>query len=173
MKRNFDIRPWLKPVLTVLLGILLIFRPDSITSSLALCVGIVLALAGAAKMVGFFSRAGQYRDLTKLLAAIVLLIVGFAIIRNPVSLEKKVVRVIGILLLLEGIRGYRDIRIFGARISSTALCVAGAVLILMPVTAARLAVVLCGIAVLLIGVCMAVGLLRSGSGDTGDVIDQR
>ena len=157
MKRSFDFRPWLKPALTVLLGLLLIFRPGSITNSIALCAGIILALFGA----------------------IVLLLIGFAIIRNPVSLEKQVVRVIGILLLLEGIRGYTDITVMRERVTSTALCVAGVVLTLMPVTVARLVIVLCGIVVLLIGIGMVVGLLRgdgrdSGcTGGNGEVIDAR
>lgn len=178
MKRSFDFQPWLKPVLTVLLGFLLIFRPDSITSTLALCVGIVLALAGAAKMVSFFTQMKLRKDYSKLAVSIVLLLIGFAIIRSPLSLEKQVVRVIGILLLLEGVRGYTDITVLRARVSSTALCVAGAVLVLMPVTVARLAVTVCGIVVLLIGIGMIVDLLR-GSGDSGctggngEIIDER
>ena len=179
MKRSFDFHPWLKPVLTVLLGFLLIFRPDSITSTLALCVGIVLALAGAAKMVSFFTQMKLQKDFSKLAVSIVLLLIGFAIIRNPLSLEKQVVRVIGILLLLEGVRGYTDVTVLRARVSSTALCVAGVVLTLMPVTVARLVIVLCGIVVLLIGIGMVVGLLRgdgrdSGcTGGNGEIIDER
>ena len=58
MKRSFDFRPWLKPALTVLLGLLLIFRPGSITNSIALCAGIILALFGAGKLIGFFTQSG-------------------------------------------------------------------------------------------------------------------
>lgn len=178
MKRSFDFQPWLKPALTVLLGLLLIFRPGSITSSIAVCAGVVLALFGAGKLIGFFTQAGQ-KDFMKLAGAIVLLLIGFAIIRNPVSLEKQVVRVVGILLLLEGIRGYTDITVMRERVASTALCVAGAVLTLMPVTAARMVIVICGIVVLLIGVGMIVGLLRGDGRDSGctggdgEIIDAR
>lgn len=178
MKRSFDFQPWLKPALTVLLGLLLIFRPGSITSSIAVCVGVVLALFGAGKLIGFFTQAGQ-KDFMKLAGAIVLLLIGFAIIRDPVSLEKQVVRVVGILLLLEGIRGYTDITVMRERVTSTALCVAGAVLTLMPVTVARLVIVICGIVVLLIGVGMIVGLLRGDGRDSGctggdgEIIDAR
>ena len=35
MKRSFDFRPWLKPALTVLLGLLLIFRPRQLDRWLA------------------------------------------------------------------------------------------------------------------------------------------
>lgn len=177
MKRSFDFRPWLKPALTVLLGLLLIFRPGSITNSIALCAGIILALFGAGKLIGFFTQSGP-KDFMKLAGAIVLLLIGFAIIRNPVSLEKQAVRVIGILLL-EGIRGYTDITVMRERVTSTALCVAGVVLTLMPVTVARLVIVICGIVVLLIGIGMVVGLLRgdgrdSGcTGGNGEVIDAR
>ena len=73
------------------------------------------------KLIGFFTRSGA-KDFMKLAGAIVLLLIGFAIIRNPVSLEKQVVRVIGILLLLEGIRGYTDITVMRERVTSTALC---------------------------------------------------
>ena len=77
MKRSFDFRPWLKPALTVLLGLLLIFRPGSITNSIALCAGIILALFGAGKLIGFFTQSGA-KVFMKLAGAIVLLLIGFA-----------------------------------------------------------------------------------------------
>lgn len=168
MKHSFDIRPWLKPALTCILGLCLIFKPGSLTGSIAVAVGFLLALAGAGKLVSFFS--GSRKDFLGLCGAIILLVVGFAIIKNPVSLERQVGRIIGIVLLLQGIRGYTSPYAPHEKITAILSCVAGSFLIVMPLAVSRLAVVICGIVVLLIGIGMVIDLLTGNRGghDSGD-----
>ena len=173
MKHSFDIRPWVKPVLTCVLGLCLIFRPGSLTTSIAWAVGFLIALVGAGKLISFLRDSRK--DFLGLCVAIVLLVLGFSILNKPVSLEKQVGRVIGIVLLLQGIRGYVNPYAAHEKVSSILCCVMGSFLIVMPLAISRLAVVICGIVVLLIGIGMVVDLLlgtRGGDNSDGpDIID--
>lgn len=177
MKHSFDIRPWLKPVLTCVLGLILIFRPGSLTTSIAWAAGVLIALVGAGKLVGFFFDAGYRKDFLQLCGGVILLIVGFSIMGKPVSLERQVGRIIGILLLLQGIRGYVSPYAAHEKVTATLCCIMGVFLILIPLALSRLAVIICGIVVLLIGVGMIIDLLvwNKFTGDPGDddIIDAR
>ena len=175
MKHSFDIRPWLKPALTCILGLILIFRPGSLTTSIAWAVGVLIALVGAGKLVSFFYDARK--DFLGLCGAVILLVLGFSIMAKPVSLERQVGRIIGILLLLQGIRGFVSPYAAHERVTSTLCCVMGAFLIALPLVISRLAVIVCGAVVLLIGIGMVVDLLTGsrggGTGGPDDIIDAR
>lgn len=177
MKHSFDIRPWLKPALTSILGLVLIFKPSSLTFVICKIIGIVLALFGAGKMVRWISisnREFRKHSFWQLAIGIVLLLVGFAILKNPVSLEQKAGRLIGLLLLLQAIRGYVDPYAAHDRVSSTVLCVLSLVLLVMPVAVSRLTVIICGIVVLAVGIGMGLDVYRFGGGSGhsgGDIID--
>lgn len=176
MKQSFDVRPWVKPVLTCVLGLVLIFRPGSLTVTLARVIGVVIALVGAGKMVRFFSELKINKDFWSLAGSIILLVLGFSILRNPVSLEKQIMRVIGILLILQAVRGYVDPMASHEQITSTLLCIAGVILLLMPLAVSRLVVVVCGIVVLVIGIGMVLDLIHGGPltpPNDDDIIDAR
>ena len=176
MKNSFDVRPWVKPALTCVLGLVLICNPGSLTVTLARLIGIVIALVGIGKLIGFFREMQLKKDFWGLAGAVILLVLGFSILRNPVSLEKQTMRLIGILLIMQAIRGYTDPLAAHDQVTSTLLVIAGAVLLLMPLAVSRLVVVLCGIVVLLIGIGNVLDLAKgrthpTGSGD--DIIDAR
>ena len=173
MKQSFDIRPWLKPVLTCLLGLCLIFKPGSLTTSIAWAVGFLIALVGAGKLVAFFRDPSPKKDFLRLCAAVILLMLGFSIMGKPVNLERQVGLVVGIVLLLQGIRGFVSPFAAHEKISSIACCVMGVLLMVLPLFFSRLVVVVCGIVVLIIGIGMGVDLLAGNghSGGTDDIID--
>ena len=174
MNRSFNIQPWLKPVLTCVLGLVLIFRPGSLTTSIAWAAGVLIALAGAGKLVRFFTDRSPKKDFLGLCGAVILLVLGFSIMGKPVRLERQIGLVIGIVLLLQGLRGFVNPYAVHEKASSIACCAMGVLLMLLPLTLSRLVVVICGIVVLLIGIGMVVDLLtgsRSGGSDTPDIID--
>lgn len=176
MKNSFDIRPWVKPVLTCVLGLVLMFRPGSLTVTLARLIGIVIALVGVGKLIKVFRAMQVKKDFWGLAGAAVLLVLGFSILRSPVSLEKQAMRVIGILLIMQAVRGYVDPLAAHDQVTSTLLCIAGAVLLLMPLAVSRLVVVGCGIVVLLIGIGNLLDVEKNGSHPTGgddNIIDAR
>lgn len=173
MKRSFDLRPWLKPVLTCILGLILIFKPGSLTTSIAWAVGFLIALVGAGKLVAFFRDPSPKRDFLGLCGAVILLILGFSILNKPVNLEKQVGLVVGIVLLLQGIRGFVSPFAAHEKISSAACCVMGVLLMVLPLFFSRLVVVLCGIVVLIIGIGMILDLLALNrhNGGSDHIID--
>ncbi|MGM9604903.1 MAG: DUF308 domain-containing protein [Faecousia sp.] len=175
MKHSSDIRLWLKPVLTCILGLILIFRPGSLTTSIAWAVGVLIALVGAGKLVAFFRD--PRKDILRLCGAVILLVLGFSIMRNPVSLERQIGLVIGIVLLLQGIRGFVSPFAAHEKITSGLCCAMGVLLMVLPLTISRLAVILCGVVVLLIGIGMVADLLTGsrsgGAGSPDDIIDAR
>ena len=171
MKRSFDIRPWLKPVLTCVLGLILIFRPGSLTTSIAWAAGVLIALAGAGKLVRFFTDHSPKKDFLGLCGAVILLVLGFSIMGKPVRLERQIGLIIGIVLLLQGIRGFVYPYAVHEKTTSIACCVMGVLLMLLPLTLSRLVVVICGIVVLLIGIGMVVDLLTGNRNDGPDIPD--
>lgn len=176
MKDSFNIRPWVKPALTCVLGLVLICNPGSLTATIARLIGIVIALVGIGKLVGFFREMQLKKDYWGLAGAVILLVLGFSILRDPVSLEKQAVRLIGILLIMQAIRGYTDPLAAHDQVTSTLLTIAGAVLLLMPLAVSRFVVVLCGIVVLLIGIGNVLDLAKGRTHPTGsddDIIDAR
>ena len=176
MKHSFDIRPWVKPVLTCVLGLILIFRPSSLTTSIAWAVGALIALAGAGKLVAFFLYDGR-KDFLRLLGAVILLVLGFSIMGQPVKLERQFGLVIGIVLLLQGIRGFVTPLASHEKVTSIACCVMGVLLMFLPLILSRLAVIICGVVVLLIGIGMVIDLVMwnrsSGSSPDDNIIDAR
>lgn len=143
------IKPWLKPALTILLGLILVFRPDSITAAVGGIIGYAISLAGSAMMVTFFFS--QNRKFSTLLIGIVLLVLGFSVVRNPLSLASHLGQLAGLLLLLQGIRSYSRDAITKRKAVSIVLCILGGILLLLPLTASRLVFTGAGIVVLVIG----------------------
>lgn len=173
MKQSFDIRPWVKPVLTCVLGLILIFRPGSLTTSIAWAAGVLLALAGAWKMIAFFFLDAR-KDFLRLCGAVILLALGFSIMGNPVRLERQFGLVIGIVLLLQGIRGFLSPYAAHEKATSIACCVMGVLLMFLPLIVSRLAVILCGVVVLLIGIGMVIDQLSEPRrSHPDDIIDAR
>ena len=177
MKHSFDIRPWLKPALTCVLGLILIFKPGSLTTSIAWAVGVLIALAGAGKIVNYFFPSVPRKDFFQLCGGIILLVVGFSIMGNPVRLERQFGLIIGILLLLQGFRGFVSPFAVHEKVTSVACCVMGVLLMSLPLIVSRLAVIICGVVVLLIGIGMVLDLLTGsrggGTGSRDDIIDAR
>ena len=175
MKNSFDIRPWVKPALTCVLGLVLICNPGTLTVTIARLIGIVIVLVGIWKLVSFLREMQLKKDYWNLAGAAILLVLGFSILRSPVSLEKQTMRLIGILLIMQAVRGYTDPFAAHDQVTSTLLTIAGAVL-LMPLAVSRLVVVLCGIVVLLIGIGNVLDLAKGRTHPTGnddDIIDAR
>lgn len=154
LKKVYDtLRPWLKPGLTCLLALVLICRPTSITALLAGIIGYLLALIGCGLLVYYFF-SHRPRRFIHLIAAIILIIMGYSVIQNPLSLVNRMTRFIGVIVLLHAARGYLDREIPHSTPFSTASCVVGVVLLVMPGAVSRLVVTICGFVLLAIGIGM-------------------
>lgn len=161
--KKYDIpsllRLLLAPAGLILLGLLLLFHPDSASVLLAKILGWTLMVLGGGFIVA--ALVDRLDIVGKVLGAVVCLCAGLYLVRNPLALAAGIGRFVGILLVIWGIRELID-----AWKDKTGLVfpiigtVFGVILIVLPMTTSRLVWTLCGIAVLLIGAAMLVDRLR-------------
>ena len=154
------IRLFLVPVLVMVLGLILIFNPDSATALISKVLGGVIILIGiGAGLSAIFNKKGRS---AKAITAVVMAIVGGWMVNNPLALAQWISRFIGILLVINGIQDIAELRRFGKTfLLPLIITVVGAVLILMPMTTSRLVFTLCGIVVLVIGAAMLLDRLKT------------
>ena len=166
------IRLFLAPVLVMVLGLILIFNPDSATALISKLLGGVIILIGIGSGVSaIFSKKGRG---AKAITAVVMAIVGGWLVNNPLALAQWISRFIGVLLVINGIQDIGELRRFGKTfLMPLILTVVGAVLILMPMTTSRLVFTLCGIVVLILGTAMLLDRLKSKPRlkTSGDIVD--
>lgn len=149
----------LAPVLVILLGLILIINPDSATALISKALGTVIILVG----VGFgisavFEKKGRA---AKSIAAVVLAITGGWLVNNPLALAAWIGRIIGILLIIDGVQDIGELRKCGMTFRMPLLVtVIGAVLLLVPMTTSRLVFALIGVVVLVVGVAMLLDRLK-------------
>lgn len=159
------VRPWLKPVLTILLGLILIFRPDSLTSAIATGIGFIVSVIGCGMLLAFFF--GQEKDGLKLAVSIILMVLGFGIINSPLSLASQVGRFIGLILVLKSAHEISSYHTVSSRSMSVVSGIVGIVLIFVPIASFRLVGSVCGLVVLLVGIGMAVTQWRNDNSGSG------
>ena len=171
-----------KPVLTALLGLVLLLNPDSVSTMIAKGAGWILVLIGAGMAFGARGLAG--RDRVKRFAwAAVSLACGIWLLSNPLILAKTLGRFLGILLMVLGgqdIRTnllYRDgkLRITPGLLMACGVALVGLILLLFPMTTSRIAFSVCGGVLLVIGVGEIIDRLRNkrylDEGDDPNIID--
>lgn len=158
---------YLAPVLVILLGVLLLINPDSASVLISRLLGGLLTLLaiffGIAALISDRGRAG------KLILALALFACGGILSRNPLLLASFAGRVVGLLLLLDGLGDMINAQRRGVRfLMPLIVTILGAVLVLMPMTASRLVFSLCGLVVTVIGVIMLLDRIRNRRLPGGD-----
>lgn len=149
----------LAPVLVILLGLILIVNPDSASALIAKIIGWIIILTG----IGFGVSAifKDHGRIAKGIAAVVLAMVGGWLVSNPLALAAWIGRIIGILLIVDGIEDILQLRKQGMTFwMPLIVTVVGVVLVVMPMTTSRVVFTLCGIVVLVMGVVMLLDRLK-------------
>ena len=149
----------LAPVLIILLGLVLIFCPDSASVLITKIIGWIFSLVaigfGISALLNAQGRAG------KVAGAIICAVIGGWLGSHPLILATWFGRIIGIVLVLDGIQDINTNRRQGRRfLLPIIVTVVGAVLVLLPLTASRLIFSVLGVVVLILGVTMLVDRLR-------------
>jgi len=144
----FYIRQLLTPGLMAVLGLTLIFSPDSAAALIARVLGWLAAAAGILLVIS----GAKSKTLSQALYGMACLLVGLWLIRNPLILAKSIGRISGLVLLVRGIgdilESSQDRHELVIPILTTAL---GAVLLLLPMTTSRVVIILFGAVLLLLG----------------------
>lgn len=154
------------PAVVMVLGGVLLLRPDSASVLIGRVLGWAVLLAGVGFGVSAISAAGS--NTGRLVAAIICIGFGGWLVRNPLALSVFVGRAAGILLLIQGCR---DLAYGGQEKRKTwgiAAALAGLILTVLPRTASRLVLSLCGLALLAAGVVMLLDRLRRRRLERGD-----
>ena len=164
----------LTPALITVLGLVLVFCPDSASALIAKLLGWILGLVaigfGISALTNANGRAG------KVAAAILCAVIGGWLGNNPLILAAWFGRIIGIVLILDGLQDIGANRRLGKRFVMPLLVLAvGAVLLLLPMTASRLIFSVLGVVVLILGGSMLLDRLRGykslNSPDDPNIID--
>lgn len=159
--KNTDIflllRLFAMPVVLILLGVILLLWPDTAAVLAATVIAWLLMAAGT----GFGAAAlfgASPRRLTRILACAACLLVGLALLGNPLILARNIGRFLGLLLLVEGLQNLLKASV--SRAMGILTLLAGALLLAAPMTASRLVFSLCGIVLLVIGIAQLIERLR-------------
>ena len=163
----------LTPLVMILLGLLLLLRPDSASALVGRVIGWILVVIGG----GLVLDSILVRDAMagRILFAAVTLAVGVWLVRNPLRLAAMVGRIAGLLILIRAAQDIVNASRWncGMRYAIVSALI-GAVLIVLPMTTSRLVMVLLGLVVIVLGGLMAWDRLKLGKllsdGDDG-IID--
>lgn len=155
------------PVLVILVGLILIFSPDSASALVAVVLGWGLLAAGILWLIVSF---GSHGTTGQFLGAAVCILLGLWLIRNPLMLARTLGRLVGLLLIFWNVHSLRESVTTQGKVLSVLLVISGVILLLVPMTASRLAFLLLGAVVAIVGVSMLIERIRGGGNrlDSGD-----
>jgi len=155
------------PVMMVLLGLVLLFSPDTASALVGKLIAWLCILAGLALGAGVFFAVPPRRN-DRIIWAVICLAAGVWLLCNPLTIAKFLGRVLGCALMILGARPVvENIRYHGGKpvisrqlMISIAVPIAGAVLMILPMIASRLVFKLVGILLICIGVVQGLDKLQ-------------
>ena len=92
-------------IISIGLGIYIIFSPEKFISMIPFLVGIIMIVDGIQKLIQVESikKAGYDKPTALLIYAIFLIILGVILLKNPFGAIKIVIRIIGVFLIVDAI----------------------------------------------------------------------
>ncbi|MDO5545734.1 MAG: DUF308 domain-containing protein [Eubacteriales bacterium] len=137
------------PAVLILLGLVLIFCPDTASALISKVVGWGLLMAGI--IVAVAMVVDRNWSVSRILTILVLVGLGRWLMNHPLAWAAWGGRIIGVLLLLRGIRDFTQSDFTQGKVLSVVTAVLGLGLILLPMTASRMVFSLCGVVILAVG----------------------
>ena len=137
------------PAVLIVLGLVLIFCPDAASALISKVAGWGLMMAGIIVAVAMVVDSNW--SVSKILTILVLAGLGRWLMGHPLAWAAWGGRIIGLLILLRGIRDFRQSVFTQGKALSVLTAVLGLVLILLPMTASRMVFSLCGVVILAAG----------------------
>lgn len=160
------------PVALIALGLVLVFCPDTASSLISRVAGWGLMMAGIVVAVAMVVDSNW--SISKILTVLVLAGLGRWLMDHPLAWAAWGGRIIGLLLLLRGIRDFAQSAFTQGKVLSVMTAVLGLVLILLPMTASRMVFTLCGVVILAVGGGMLAERIwekKNGEDDDPNIID--
>ena len=172
----YYLKRYVGPAMMAGFGFLLTIRPDSATVMMIRLVGIVLVLAAVGMGISLALRPGDMA--LKITGIVIFALSGIWMLAFPLSLASWFGRLIGILLIIQGVQSILALRTsLGLVILPVLTVVTGVVLTVLPLSASRLVFRILGIAMMVIGIVTLVYRAqnekqdRNGPGSGPDIID--
>ena len=163
------------PVVLMILGVVLLVCPDSATTILVRILGWLLIAVAVG--LGIWAVAVPGSIVSRVLGAAIFGLAGIWMVTHPLGLAVWLGRLVGILLLIQGLQDIIYIRSLHASLFLPLLtAVAGIILVVLPMTTSRLVFRGSGAVVLIIGGYMLFDRLRNrsrlqGPPDNPNIID--
>ena len=151
-------------ILMILCGVILALKPDTATALISVVLGWGLIAIAVGFLISGFTGSGVGSVIT----GAVLLLLGSWLHRNPLVIASFLGMVLGVLVLSQGWRGMKEVhyrrRIGGFWVLTAVVPVVefliGIRLIFSPMSASRMVLSICGIVMVICGVCSLVTRYR-------------
>ena len=154
----YYVKRFLPPIILILLGAVLIFSPDSAAALLVQIIGWVLIAVAVG--LGISAVARPSGMVSKVIGALIFGSAGIFMVSHPLALAAWIGRLVGILLIIQGIQDiiYQRTRM-GSLLLPLLTALTGTVLVVLPMTTSRVVFIGVGIVVTVIGVFMLIDRL--------------
>ncbi len=146
------------PALTVLLGLILLFSPDTASALLGKLLGWAGVLVGAVLLFRAVALKPPLRS--RFVLPVLCLVAGIWLLTDPLILARFLGRGLGLILLLRGIRSMTQTEGGKPRLSTVIPALLGLLLVLLPMTTTRLVFNLAGIVIIFVGITDGFDRLR-------------
>ena len=143
-------------VLTVLAGLMLLLNPAGATALVTRMLGWLLVGAGSVKLILPVTNHRPVSGSEWVWNGICIL-AGLVLLSRPLILADLIGRVLGVMILVEGVRNLRD-GVDGKDILSI---LAGVILLMMPRTLTNTVLVILGVVLMIIGIVNIIGRIKT------------
>lgn len=170
------------PALLIVLGLILLFSPDTASALVGRLLAWAGILAGVAFLVSAFS-GDPARKNERIIFAVVCFAGGMWMLMNPLFLAKFIGRVLGLFLMIRGGQDIREklqynhgkVRVTPGLIIAGITALMGLVLMVLPMTSSRLLFAFVGIVMICAGAAEAYDRIKGprllDEGDDPNIID--
>lgn len=156
-------------VVSIVLGLLILFWPGATLEVLAVLFGLYFVLAGAIRiLLGVFTGLGPGLKILNILVGLALVAVGVIAMRNPAASLTALALVIGIAWIVEGVMSLAESDRGGSRWFAIVLGIlgilAGIVVLFIPLESLAVLVIYGGIFLVVLGIIQVVRAFTFGRG---------
>jgi len=170
---SYYLNQYAPSVLVILCGLILVISPDNATILVSHILGwglFAVGLVWGVVLLSARARLGQF------LGAAVCILLGLWLTNNPLALAKSLGRLVGIFVILRSVQELMGSALKQGKVLAVLMIILGVILVLIPMTASRLAFFLLGGVLVLMGIGMLLEAIRGGndrldSGDDTNIID--
>lgn len=159
-------------LLLILFGAILLLFPDSAVALVTKLIAWILVLVGG---VMIFKSLSRHEDVKKWIMPALGALAGGYMLANPLVVSNLIGRILGVLLIIQGMNDLRKSRYQSAKVLGGLTFGAGLVLMLIPRALVNTLLALVGLVLIVIGVINCADKLRHGGrleeGSDPNIID--